>query len=79
MEGIAEGNSLVENTLDTIAAEVEAVIGSDPGLNGLCVNISLASTEIDFTSESEHPIGVIKLTFECQYYTAANDSTISIN
>lgn len=78
VEGIAEGNSQVENTLDTIASEVEAVIGSDPGLNGLCVSISLTSTEIEFTSESEHPIGVIKLSFDCLYYTAANNSTISI-
>ena len=50
----------------------------DPGLNGLCVSISLTSTEIEFTSESEHPIGVIKLSFDCLYYTAANNSTISI-
>lgn len=78
VEGVAEGNTTVENTLDTISAEVETVIGSDPGLNGLCVSISLSSTEIEFTSESEHPIGVIKLSFDCLYYTAANDPTISI-
>ena len=60
IEGIAEGNTSIENTLDTISGEVEDALGADPNLNGKAIEITLTSTEVEITAESEKPIGLIR-------------------
>ena len=53
IECYAEANQNIENTLDTIAGEVENSLGTDLTLNNLCITQFLSSTDIDFTSEGE--------------------------
>ena len=74
IEGIAEGNTSIENTLDTISGEVEDALGADPNLNGKAIEISLTSTEVEITAESEKPIGLIRLNYDVLYYTRATNS-----
>jgi hypothetical protein len=38
VEGFAQANSNIENTMDTIAKEVEEALGADHTLNGTCTN-----------------------------------------
>ena len=78
IEGVAMGNTTIENTLDTIAAEVEDAIGADPTLNSKAIEISLTNTEIEFTSESEQPIGMVRLNFNVLYFTRATNSQTTI-
>ena len=78
IEGIAEGNTSIENTLDTISGEVEDALGADPNLNGKAIEISLTSTEVEITAESEKPIGLIRLNYDVLYYTRATNSQTPI-
>lgn len=76
IECYAEANQNIENTLDTIASEVENSLGTDLTLNNLCITQFLSSTDIDFTSEGEKPLGICKLTYNVRYMnTVTNSST----
>ena len=76
IECYAEANQNIENTLDTIAGEVENSLGTDLTLNNLCITQFLSSTDIDFTSECEKPLGICKLTYNVRYMnTVTNSST----
>lgn len=75
IECYAEANQNIENTLDTIASEVENSLGSDLTLNNLCITQFLSSTDIDFTSEGEKPLGICKLTYNVRYMNSVTNST----
>ena len=60
---------VIDDTLDTIAEEVEAAIDEDRSLNGLAVYAYIASTEIEFDAESEKPVGIIIMKFMINYRT----------
>ncbi|MBT7914060.1 hypothetical protein HN588_09145 [Candidatus Bathyarchaeota archaeon] len=74
IEGYAKASSSLDDTLDTIAAEVEAAMGSDRDLNGVGKIISVSGTEIDFASgDSEKPVGVVRLGYDIIYVTSGSD------
>lgn len=75
IECYAEANQNIENTLDTIAGEVENSLGTDLTLNNLCITQFLSSTDIDFTSEGEKPLGICKLTYNVRYMNTVTDSS----
>lgn len=56
-----------DDTLDTIAKEIEVAVAADTTLNGLCKDVYIQSTEIDYNGEGERPIGVGVFTFEITY------------
>ena len=59
----------------SIASEVENSLGSDLTLNNLCITQFLSSTDIDFTSEGEKPLGICKLTYNVRYMNSVTNST----
>ena len=67
VEGYAQATADVEDTLDDIAAEVEAAIEADRTLGGLVYNTELISTEFELTGEGKKQVGVITLTFKILY------------
>jgi len=73
VEGFASANSNIENTLDTIAKEVEEALGSDITLNGTCKNHFISSTEVTLANEGSLPIGVVRLVFTVIYRTTQSD------
>ena len=75
IEGYAQANNDIEDTLDTISKEVEDAIGADPLLNGKAVDSELTSTEIEFTSIGESPIGILRLTYRVLYMTLATNAS----
>jgi hypothetical protein len=56
-----------------LAVQVEESIAADFQLNGLAKDAVLVSTEIDFSGESEQPVGVARLTFSVRYVTSIED------
>ena len=48
IEGYAQANNDIEDTLDTISKEVEDAIGADPLLNGKAVDSELTSSDQDW-------------------------------
>ena len=69
IEGYQKGASDLDDSLDTIAEEVEAALGADPTLNGLAKDSFCASTDIEDTGDGETPIGLVRMTFNVNYRT----------
>ncbi len=75
IEGYAQANNNIEDTLDTISKEVEDAMGSDPTLSGKAVDSDLTSTEIEFTSMGESPIGILRLNYRVLYMTLSTNAS----
>ena len=62
--GLAKATSNVDDTLDTIAAEVETALGTD-------LKYELTAIAVDFEESLEKPAGRIVLTYSIRYFTTA--------
>ena len=69
VECYVKATSNFDDTIDTIAEEVEKAISADPTLSSKAKDTYLASTDIDFTAEGEKPLAFMTLTFNVEYYT----------
>lgn len=69
--GLARDTTDLDDTLDAIAAEVEIALGNTD-LGGLVQSLVLSSINTDFDDSMDKPAGQIVLTFEANYFTAAN-------
>jgi hypothetical protein len=78
VEGYAKATSNFDDTIDTISKEVEAAIAADRTLNGLVKDTYLESTEIEFNSEGEKPLGYVSLTFLTNYYVKENAPDVAV-
>ena len=72
VEGYARTASNLDDTLDTISAEVETAVASDPTCNALALDTVLQSTEIEYDAEGDQPIGSVRLSFSVHYQTKTN-------
>ena len=69
VECYVKATSNFDDTIDTIAEEVEKAISADPTLGSKAKDTYLASTDIDFNAEGEKPLAFMTLTFNVEYYT----------
>ena len=75
LTGIARASDdTLDDTLDTMAAEAEAVLGAN-NLGGLVLSLRLMNTEFEYSREGDKPIGTIDMEWLAEYRTAANDPT----
>lgn len=79
VEGYAKINDTLDDTLDTIAAEVETAIHADLTLGGLVKHIELTGTDITLAGEGEKMAGVVKLTFDAMYRVNITDPTTIVS
>ena len=70
--GYADG-VLVADTLDTIAAEVEAALAASGNLGGLVKSIEYQAMAVDIDGDGHKRSGEIRLTFGVRYRTANAD------
>lgn len=78
VEGRAKATSNIDDTLDTIAAEVEAAFYGDPQLSGSAKFGGLVSTAIELDGESEKPVGKVSLFFDIVYHVDGTAPTVII-
>ena len=78
IEGYAKATSNLDDSLDTISAEVEAAVAADPTCQGACNDLALATTEIEYTGESDQPTGMVRMTFNVIYRTTTTTPTTAI-
>jgi len=78
VEGYAKATSNFDDTIDTISKEVEEAIAADRTLDGLAKDTYLESTEIEFNSEGEKPLGYVSLTFLTNYYVKENAPDVAV-
>ena len=51
--GYARAASNLDDTLDTISAEVETAVANSSTIDGLITDMELSSTDVSFTEETE--------------------------
>ena len=66
---VKSSGGVIDDTLDTIAEEIEAAIEADPNLSGLALYTQLLSTEIEFNAEAEKPVGIMSIRYQVSYRT----------
>lgn len=76
--GLVKQTESLDNALDTIAAEVETVMGAAAPLGDLAEVVGLESIETELEAVLDKPVGVIVLNYRIRYTTAANAPTISL-
>lgn len=77
VRGVARAASDLDDTLDTIAKEVETALGAAT-LSGLVKTITLAGIEVEMDNLIDKPVGVISLSYQISYLTTANAPTTAL-
>lgn len=73
VEAYVKGVSNYDNTLDTIAVEVEEAIAADITLGGVAKDAQITAFEADFAGDGEQPVAVGRFTVTVEYRTVEND------
>ena len=73
VEAYVKATSNYDNTLDTIAVEVEEAIASDVTFGSLAKDTQVTSFEGDYSGDGEQPIAIGRFTVEVIYRTLEND------
>lgn len=73
VEAYVIGTANYDNSLDTIAVEVEEAIAVDVTLGGLAKDAQVTAFEADFSGDGEQPVAVGRFTVTVEYRTAEND------
>lgn len=71
VEARSKATADLDDTLDTICAEVETAVMADSSLANLTRDIILSSTEIEYNAKLEQPIGVARMIWLLHYYIDA--------
>ena len=71
VSGLAKTGSTLDDTLDTIAAEVETALGGHRTLSGTCTDSRITSIRVGIDTSLETDVGRVDLTFEVLYFTNA--------
>lgn len=73
VEAYVKAISNYDNTLDTIAVEVEEAIASDVTFSNLAKDTQVTSFDADFSGDGEQPVAIGRFTVEVIYRTLEND------
>lgn len=69
IEGYVAATSAIDDTLDTISAEVETALFADQFLNGLAHGIDLVGSDKELTDGAEQLVGIITMIYRVYYLT----------
>lgn len=73
VEAITEANADLDDSIDTICAEVETAIHADVTLGGVTKWIEYTGVEIELEEGLQKPIGSARMTFRAEYRVDATD------
>lgn len=73
VEAYVSGNSGVDNTLDTIATEIEEALYTDLTRGGFAKDTQITGFEAEFSGDGENPVGVGRFEIQVVYVTLEND------
>ncbi len=81
LEVRAKATTNLDNTLDTISAEIEAALFSsgDTTLSGKCKDIDFEGVDIELSGDSDQPVGLMTMRFACLYRVDKADVTTLIS
>lgn len=72
VEGYAQVNSDLDDTLDVIGLEVEQALVPDRTLGGIAINFEPNGTELGVVEEAQRKTGLIRMTFTAIVHTLDN-------
>jgi hypothetical protein len=72
VEAYVKANSNADETIDTLALEIEQLIAADQTLGGLVKDTALDTTQMQFSDDGEKPISVMMITFSVLYAVKEN-------
>tara|TARA_R100000781_G_scaffold112701_1_gene80200 strand:- start:116 stop:559 length:444 start_codon:yes stop_codon:yes gene_type:complete len=73
VEAYVSANTNLDNTLDTIAVEIEEALFTDLTRGGNAKDTKITSFDADFSGDGENPVGVGRFSIEVMYVTLEND------
>lgn len=73
VEAYIKGTSELDNTIDTIAVEVEEALSADVTRGGYAKDTRITSVDIEFNGDAEQSVGVARFTVAVDYATLEND------
>ena len=73
VEAYVSATANYDNTLDTIAVQVEEALAADVTLGGLSKDMQVTAFEAEFAGDGEQPVAVGRFTVAVQYRPAQND------
>ena len=73
VEAYVKGVSSIDDTLDTIAVEVEEALATDITRGGNAKDTKVTAFEATYAGEGDQPVGVGRFTVEVLYATLEND------
>jgi len=73
VEAYVKGTANIDNTLDTIAVEIEEALSSDVTRNSNAKDTRVTSVDIDFNGDAEQSVGVARFTVAVDYVTVEGD------
>ncbi len=71
-------NTNFDNSIDTIAVEVEEALYSNITLGGKAKDINTVAFESDYSGDGEQVVGVGRFTVEVTYSTKENDLEVAV-
>ncbi len=72
VRGLAKAGATLDDTLDTIAAEVETALQAAGSLSGkVPAGLLLQEIDVDFDDALDKPAGVVVLQYQAGYFTVA--------
>jgi len=78
VEARAKATTALDDTLDTVSAEVEAALATDITLGGLAKDLWLSNTTIGFDGAADQPTGLATMSYSVEYRVAEGAPTVSI-
>ena len=77
----AKATTNLDNTLDTIGAEVESAIfaSGDTTLNGKCKDFDFEAVDIELSGDQDQPVGLMSMRFVALYRVDKSDVTTLIS
>ena len=78
IEAYVKANSNYDDTIDTIAKEVEAAMAADTTHNSLAKDSFLSSSEINYNGDGEQPIAVLSLVYNITYLTTEAAADVAL-
>jgi hypothetical protein len=69
IEGAAEAVDNIDDTLDSLAQQIERVMHADTTLSGTASDSILSDTSIDIADDGKKPLGVVRLVYTVTYYS----------
>ena len=73
VEAYVKGTGAIDNTIDTIAVQVEEALDADLTRDGNAKDTQITAVDIDYNAEGEQPLGIAKFNVVVLYETLEND------